>query len=127
MSAVLAVDKLTGNAHTRAGFSNASFQDKADPELLSYLLNLHRFTLVSKRGIAGDDEEPGHLRQIGDDVLGDAITEIFLLRVAAHIVERENRNRWPLFPLCWRGAVGFPSGGAVQPNAINANWPFDVL
>ena len=29
--------------------------------------------------------------------------------------------------LCWRCVVNFRSGVAIQGNAINANWPFDVL
>ena len=33
------------------------------------------------------------LRQIGDDVLADAVAEIFLLGVAAHVDERQDADR----------------------------------
>ena len=32
----------------------------------------------------------GNFRQVGDDVLGDAIAEIFLFGIAAHVVEGQD-------------------------------------
>ena len=58
------------------------------------------------------------MRQRGDDVFDDAVSEILLLRVIAHIVERQHGNRgfvgigarfqrgsWS-FPVCLRGGQG---------------------
>ena len=52
-------------------------------------------TLALERegGVARDDEERRHLAQIGDDVLADAVAEIFLLDIAAHIGEGQHANR----------------------------------
>ena len=40
--------------------------------------------------------KPETLEQIGDDVLGDSVTEIFLLQIAAHVREWEDHNRGPV-------------------------------
>src|SRR5262249_57339499 len=68
-----------------------------------------------------DDQELGEPRQLSDDVLGDAITEILLLRVAAEIGERQHRNGGPVTqPAPWSvpsplwGGVG-GGGPAVGP------------
>ena len=90
--AVFPVDELARDAHPGSGLPNASFQNKPYAKLLSYLLNLYRFALVSERRVAGDNEEAGHIRQVGNNVFGDAVTEIFLFRVAAHVVEGQDRN-----------------------------------
>ena len=44
-------------------------------------------------GIAGDDEELRKFRQGGDDVFRDAVGEIFLLRIAAHVGEWQHGDR----------------------------------
>src|SRR5438876_5676907 len=129
MPPVLAVDELSGNPHARSRLSNASFQDKGDAKLVTYLLHLYRFTFVNKRRVTGDNEKAGDLRQVSDDVLGDAVTEIFLFRVAAHIVEWKHGNRWSfqLFPLCRHCVLRISSGGLVQRHAVIANWSLNVL
>ena len=80
VTAVFALDELRGDAHARAGLADAAFQDESDPEILAHPLHVHRPALVDKRRIARDDEQAGDLRQVGDDVLGDAIAEIILAR-----------------------------------------------
>jgi hypothetical protein len=94
VSAVLAADELCRDPDARAGFADASFKDERNPELLRYLLNFHRFALVGECGVAGDDQQSGNFRQVGDDVLGNAITEIFLFGIAAHVVEGQDSNCW---------------------------------
>jgi hypothetical protein len=91
--AVFPINELARDPHARASFPHASFQDKSYPELLSYLLDLYRFALVSERRVAGDHEEARHIRQVGNNILRNTITEVFLFRVAAHVVERQDRNR----------------------------------
>src|SRR5262249_35225320 len=87
-------------------------------------LHVYSLALIGKRGVAGDYEEPSQLRQTGDDVLGDAIREIFLLDVATDVDEGQHHDRGPVS--CFR-----PFGGGtafchtprnfVQPDAMNAN------
>src|SRR6266446_9143649 len=89
VSPVLAVDQLSCNTHAGAGFSHTSFQDKSHTKLLSDLLHFYRFAFVSERGIASDNEEPGDIGQVGNYVLGNPIAEVFLFRVATHIVDGE--------------------------------------
>src|SRR5438132_7246642 len=90
--AVFPLDELARDTYPGSGLPNASFQNKPYAKLVSYLLHLYRFALVSERRVAGDNEEAGHIRQVGNNVFGDAVTEIFLLRVAAHVVEVQDRN-----------------------------------
>ena len=45
-----------------------------------------------KRHVARHDREGGHLAEIGDDVLGDAVPEVFLLGVAAHVRKRQHAD-----------------------------------
>ena len=40
--------------------------------------------------VAGDHPESPEPAQAGDDVLGDAIAEVRLLWIAAHVVERQH-------------------------------------
>ena len=54
---------------------------------------LQRLALVGEAGVAADHEQAADLAQIGDDVLGDPVGEILLLRIAAHVVERQDGYR----------------------------------
>ena len=79
------VVELRGDPHPVAFLADAAFDHVADAELLGDLLQVDRLALVDERRVAGDDEEPAQLRQRGDDVLADAVGEILLLRLAAHV------------------------------------------
>ena len=71
----------------------AALQHEAHAELAADLLHLHRLALVGERRVAGDHEQARDLRQVGDHVLGDAVAEILLLGIAAHIGERQHGDR----------------------------------
>ena len=61
------------------------------------------------------------MRERGDDLLHDPIREIFLLRIAADILEWQNGDG---------GAArddGLNWGGAHRQNAPGAHWPRDIL
>src|SRR6185295_19243942 len=88
MAAVFAVDELTGDADALAGLAHAPLEQKSYSEFLRRLLHPDRLALVGENGIAGDNAKPGDLGQVSDNVLGEAIREILLLGVAAHVVER---------------------------------------
>ena len=49
--------------------------------------------LVGEARIAGDHKQPADARERGDDFLDHAVGEIFLLRLAAQIGERQHRDR----------------------------------
>jgi hypothetical protein len=57
------------------------------------LLHVDELPFIRKTRITGDHEQPADPRQRGDDLLDHAVDEIVLLRVAAHIGERQRRDR----------------------------------
>src|SRR5262249_32602980 len=75
-------------------FSDTTFEDITNSQLLPNLLYINGPALVGKAGIAGDHEETAEARQGGDDLLDDAIREILLISIAAQIVERQNGDGW---------------------------------
>ena len=87
------IDQLRGHPDPVAGLAHAAFEHVADAERLGDLGHRDRRLLVNEGRIARDHMQIGQPRQIGDDVLADPVGEIFLLDVAAHIVEREHRDR----------------------------------
>ena len=87
------VDELGGDPDPSARFAHAPLEDVAHAEALTDLAEVDVLALEGEGGIAGDHEKPRKLRERGDDVLRDAVGEIFLLRVAAHVVERQHGDR----------------------------------
>src|ERR1700720_637921 len=88
------VDQLRGDAHPIAVFANRAFEHVAHAELAPDLLHVDRLALVGEARIAGDDEEPADAGERRDDLLDHAVGEVLLLRAAAHIGERQHRDRW---------------------------------
>ena len=76
--------------------ANAALQDVAHAEIASDLAHVGRLALVLEGGIAGDDEQLGEPRQLGDDIVGNAVAEIVLVLVAAQVVERQHGDRRPV-------------------------------
>ena len=87
------VDELGRDPHPIARFAHAAFEDVTHAEALTDLGDMDVLALEGERRISRDDEQRRELRERGDDVFRDAVGEIFLLGVAAHIGERQNRNR----------------------------------
>src|SRR6266508_6927890 len=90
MAPTRAIDQLRCDQHLLPHFPYTTFQDVPYPHFSTNLLDLHSFALVGKGGVTGDDKEAGELGEVRRDVLGDAVTEILLLRVIAHIGKGEN-------------------------------------
>jgi hypothetical protein len=65
----------------------------SDLQLPGCLTYVDRLALEGKYRVARHDVERGHLGQIGDDVLGNSIAEVFLLRIAAHVGEGQDSDR----------------------------------
>ena len=95
MGAGRGVDKLGSDADAVAGAANAALQHVARAKLAPDLPHVDGLALVPEARVAGDDEQLGEPRQLCDDVLGDAVAEVFLIRVAAHAGEGENGDRRP--------------------------------
>src|ERR1700758_3315823 len=93
MCAVYRVDQLGGDAHTVSALSHRAFQHIADAKLAADLLYIDCPALVGEGGIAGDDEEPANAGQGRNDLLDHAVGEVFLLWIAAHILERQDCDR----------------------------------
>src|SRR5262245_53826978 len=87
------IDELGADADTVAGAANAALEHVAHPELTPNLPDIDGLALVLEARIAGDHKEFREPRQVCDDVVGDAVTEIVLTRVAAHVAESENSDR----------------------------------
>ena len=64
-----------------ARLAHAPLQHVLDTELARDPFHVDAASLVSERGVAGDDEEQVKPRQRGDDILGYSIGEILLLRI----------------------------------------------
>jgi hypothetical protein len=84
------VDQLCRNSHPVANFSDAALEDVAYAQLPTNLLHIDRLPLVRERRVARNDKEPAQPGKRRDDVLGDAIAEVLLLGVSAHVDERKD-------------------------------------
>src|SRR5579883_2134250 len=93
MAAIQPVDQLRSDAHSAASLSYAALENEADIELLADLGDIDGLPLKGERRIAGDHEQSRNLGQGGNDVFRDSVGEIFLLDVAAHILERQYGDR----------------------------------
>ena len=62
-------------------------------ELLRDLCGIDVLALEGESRVASRDPQRRDLGEIGDDVLGDAVAEIFLLRVPAHVGKRQDADR----------------------------------
>ncbi len=92
MTARRGLYQLAGNANAIARFPDASFQHIAHAQFASDPLDVDGLAFVGEARIAGDDEQGLEARQRGDDVINHAVREILLLRIAAHVLERQNRD-----------------------------------
>src|SRR5262245_58389943 len=87
-------DQLACNPHALTGSSYASLEDMPHAKFASDLLHIDESPLVDERRSSRDDKEPSVMRKGGNDVFCNAIREILLLGITAHVREREHRNRW---------------------------------
>src|SRR4051812_15578081 len=88
------VAELRRNAYTVAVLAHATLDHIADAQFLSDLLHVDGSAFEYERRVARDHEEPTELGQGGDDVFANAVGEIRLLRIAAHVDEGEHGDGW---------------------------------
>ena len=84
------IDELRVYANLLARSTHAPFQEVTHAELAADALCIDRLSLIGEGGATGDYEAPLDAREVGRQVLGNAVGEIFLLRVVAEIGERQH-------------------------------------
>src|SRR5262245_15761923 len=84
------VNKLPHDPHLATCLANAAFEDVSHSQFSPNELHVHGAAFVCKAGVPGDNEEPAHSGQRGDDLFDHAISEVFLLAVAAQVIEWED-------------------------------------
>ncbi len=89
------IDQLDVDPHFLAGTLDAAFDDIAHAELAADLARVDLLALVGKGGVAGDHHAALDPRQVGGQIVGDAVGEIFLLRIVAEIGERQHDHGQP--------------------------------
>ena len=93
MVARCSLDELGRDTHPIACLANAALDDIGDAEFLSDFADIDRLPLVGERRVTGDDEQRAEPAQLGDDVLGNAVGEVFLLRITTHVRKWQHRDR----------------------------------
>src|ERR1700674_1709986 len=83
--------------------AHRAFKDVTHSEPTSDLFDIDGFTFERKARIASDYEQPFEARERRDDFLHHTVRKILLLRIAAHVLERQHRDggfvgqrRWAL-------------------------------
>jgi hypothetical protein len=93
LDALLGVRELNAHAHAIAGSTYGTLQHRVYPELPPYLLHVEIATPLERvRRRARRDLEPGKLAERVRELVGHAVREILLRRVAADVQEREDRD-----------------------------------
>ena len=76
-----------------AGFLYAAFQGVAYAQFASHVLDIRRLAFVGEGGVAGDDKEAGDAGEICGEDFGDAVAEVVLFGIFAHVVEWQHDDR----------------------------------
>ncbi|HVE48426.1 MAG TPA: hypothetical protein VNG69_02270 [Casimicrobiaceae bacterium] len=87
------LDQLACDAHPIARSAKAALEHIANTELATDLFYIDHFVLIGEAGRACDDEECAHSRKCSDDVVDDAVGEVFLLRIAAQVRKGQHCDR----------------------------------
>src|SRR4029077_6052689 len=87
------LDHLAADANAIARLAQTTLDHVANAEFSGELLRIGPFALVSEAGVARHDREPARPRELGDQILGDAIEEELGLGIAAGFLEGRPRAR----------------------------------
>src|SRR6516165_11541674 len=98
------VDQLSRNSQSTSGPAHAAFQYISNTQFATHAFYVNRLTLVTERRVPSDDEQRFEPRQRCGDVFGHAISEILLLRITGHVLERQDRDGRLVGQ--WRRALG---------------------
>src|SRR5258706_1153361 len=84
------IDQLHGDADSITHLPHAPLEDVIDAEFARDLLHFYRLTLVYEGRVTRDNEQVMETGQLRYDVLCEAVREEFLLRIAAHVNQRQH-------------------------------------
>src|SRR5438105_425544 len=93
MVPILDIDELCGDAKARARLSNTPLENRGNVELVANRAKVDTTTLVRKRRRAAGDAQSVELCQCVDDLFGNAVGEIFIGGITAHVREGEDGHR----------------------------------
>ena len=110
----LGANELGGNAEVVSSLPNTPLEDISDPEILGDRARVHSASLEYHRRVPGNHPKGMEPGKTGDDLLGEPIAEVGVVRIGTDIVEGKNQNGIPAFllfrrfpldrwPLCRRG------------------------
>ncbi len=88
----LGFDQLQCHADPAARSAHTALDDIMNAEVPGHVLDPGRFTFVGEGRVPGDHHQVLEAGQFGDNVLGDPVREVFLFRIARHVVEGQNRD-----------------------------------
>src|SRR5437762_3532222 len=90
---VACVDELGADAYAMTASTHASLQKCADVEQLTDLSDPEQFPLQRERRSARSDLECGNPCQRVENVLGDSVREVFIVRTGTHVSEGHYADR----------------------------------
>ena len=88
-----ALDQAGGDPHAVAGAAHAAFEDMADAQPGAGLGRVANALIDAESRLPCGHEQTGDLRQLGDQVLRDAVAEIVLGGVPGQVGEGQHRHR----------------------------------
>src|SRR5262245_52767101 len=77
------IDKLNIDANLILYAADRTLHEKSNAELAADILNLQHPPAKGEGRLPGHDEERSKAGQLGDDVVGDPVAEILLIRIPA--------------------------------------------
>src|ERR1700733_5184020 len=86
------INKLRVDAHPVLVALYRAFEDITHPQFLTDLLGVDVLAFEGEGSVARDHEAVADARQIGGEVLGDAISEIILAWIAREVPERQHHD-----------------------------------
>ena len=90
------VVKLGCNTHPVGNFAHATLYYVVHAKFLGDLFEVDSLAFVDEGRVSCDHEEPAQLRQRSDDILGNAVGKILLLRIATHVREGKHGDGRPI-------------------------------
>src|SRR5882762_8887298 len=87
------VHQLGGDPYAATCFAHTAFQYMVDLEFTCDFRHVDVLALEYESAVAGGHRQRRDLAQIRDDVLGDSVAKILLLRIAAHVGKGQDADR----------------------------------
>jgi len=79
------IDQLNIHPNLVASPPHTSFEDIPNAEFAADLLHVDGLALVGEGRVAGDHKAPRYPREIRSQIVGDAICEVFLVRITRQV------------------------------------------